>query len=72
MNRANPDFASLSPSERAARLANSFGLAPDDAQRLLAPQSPRTIPEFVQGIRILQTIHERLARGRRTGPKETP
>jgi len=71
VNRANPDFASLSPSERAARLANAFGLALDDAQRLLAPQSPRTIPEFVRGIRVLQIIHERLARGRRAGPKET-
>ncbi|MCG6875366.1 MAG: DUF4350 domain-containing protein [Betaproteobacteria bacterium] len=72
VSRANPDFASLNASERAARLTNSFGLAPEDAKRLLAPQSPRTIPDFVRGIRILQIIHERLARGRRTGPKETP
>jgi len=72
VSRANPDFASLSASERAARLTNSFGLAPEDVQLLLAPRSPRTIPEFVRGIRVLQMIHERLARGRRTGPKETP
>jgi len=68
VNRANPDFASLNASERAARLTNSFGLAAEDAQRLLARQSPRTIPDFVRGIRVLQIIHERLARGRRTGP----
>jgi len=72
LNHAHPDFASLTPNERTARLANSFGLAPEDARRLLAPQSPRTIPEFVRGIRVLQIIHERLARGRRTESKEKP
>lgn len=72
VSRANPDFASLTGSERAARLANSFGLGPEDAQRLLVPQSPRTIPEFVRGIRVLQIIHERLARGRGIDSKEKP
>jgi Domain of unknown function (DUF4350) len=72
VTRAYPDFASLTASERAARLANAFGIAPEDVQRLLVPQSPRTIPEFVRGIRMLQIIHDRLARGRGAGPKETP
>ncbi len=72
VSRAHPDFASLTAAERAARLANSFGLAPEDAKRLLAPQTPRTIPEFVRGIRVLQIVHERLARGRRTDSKEKP
>lgn len=72
VSRAHPDFASLTASERAARLASAFKLAPEDVQRLLAPQSPRTIPDFVRGIRVLQIIHERLARGRRTGSKEKP
>jgi len=68
--RVHPDFASLTARERAVRLANSFGLAPEDVQRLLAPQAPRTIPDFVRAIRVLQIIHERLARGRRAHPKE--
>lgn len=72
VSRAHPDFASLTANERAVRLADSFGLAPEDARRLLAPQSPRTIQEFVRGIRVLQIIHERLARGRRTDSKEKP
>jgi len=70
VTRAHPDFASLSARERAARLASSFDIAPEDAGRLLAPQAPRTIPEFVAGIRVLQIIHERLARGRRSRPRE--
>jgi Domain of unknown function (DUF4350) len=72
VNRANPDFASLSASERAARLTNTFGLAPEDAARVLAPQSPRTIPEFVQAMHVLQIIHKRLALGRRRESKEKP
>jgi hypothetical protein len=71
VNRANPDFSSLSANERAARLTNTFGIAPDDAARLLAPQSPRTIPEFVQAMRVLQIIHKRLALARRKD-KEKP
>jgi hypothetical protein len=70
--RANPDFASITPSERRARLADSFGLAPEDAERVLVPQSPRTIPEFVRCIRVLQIFHDRLARGRRFDSKEKP
>jgi hypothetical protein len=70
VTRAHPDFASLSARERAARLANSFGIAPEDAQRLLAPQAPRTIPEFVRSISVLRIIHERLARGRRPQSRE--
>jgi Domain of unknown function (DUF4350) len=72
VNRANPDFASLSASERTARLTNTFGLAPDDAARLLAAQSARTTPEFVQSMRALQIIHKRLALGRRSESKEKP
>jgi len=68
--RIHPDFASLTARERAARLANSFGLAPEDVQRLLVPQAPRTVPEFVRSIRVLQIIHDRLARGRRTNIRE--
>lgn len=72
VSRANPDFASITRGERRARLANSFGLAPEDAERVLAPQSPRTMPEFVRCIRVLQIIHDRLARGRRLDSKEKP
>ncbi len=72
VSRANPDFASITQGERRARLANSFGLAPEDAERVLVRQSPRTIPEFVRCIRVLQIIHDQLARGRRLDSKEKP
>lgn len=72
VSRAHPDFASLSASERTQRLVNSFGLSPEDAERLLVPQSPRTIPDFVRSIRVLQIVHERLGRRRRMDLKEKP
>lgn len=62
LQRAHPDFAALSPSERRARLAATFGLAEDDARQVLERQAPRTIPEFVRCVRVYQAIHERLAR----------
>jgi hypothetical protein len=64
LQRAHPDFAALSTSERRARLATTFGFSEDDARQVLAPQAPRTIPEFVRCVRVFQAIHERLARNR--------
>lgn len=64
LQRAHPDFAALSRSEREARLAASFGLGGDDARQVLERAAPRTIPEFVRSLRVFQAIHERLARNR--------
>jgi hypothetical protein len=64
LQRAQPDFAALSRSEREARLAASFGLAKDDARQVLEQAAPRTIPDFVRSLRVFQAIHERLARNR--------
>ncbi|MCC6609731.1 MAG: DUF4350 domain-containing protein [Burkholderiales bacterium] len=61
---AHPDFAGLSASEQRARLAATFGFGEEEARQVLAPQTPRTIPDFVRGVRVCQAIHERLARNR--------
>jgi len=64
VQRAHPDFATLSPSERRGRLRSTVGLAEDDARLVLEARAPRSIPDFVRSVRACQAIHERLARNR--------
>lgn len=67
IGREHPDFAGLPRSEQAARLVELFGIAPEDAQRVLVPPHPRTAAELMTAIGIYQHIHERLAGRARAG-----
>lgn len=63
VQRAQPDLAALSAPERRSRLAGAFGLAGEDARRVLEAQPARmTVQDFVRSVRVYQAIHERLAR----------
>jgi hypothetical protein len=60
--RAQTDFAALTPAERRARLAASFDLPAEEAERVLRPAQNLQPAEFVNAMRVFQRIHERLAR----------
>jgi len=60
--RAQPDFAGLTGTERAARLKSGFDLTGDETARVLAPAQNLGPPEFVNAMRAYQRIHERLSR----------
>jgi len=65
--RAQPDFAGLTGTERAARLKSGFDLTGDETARVLAPAQNLAPPEFVNAMRAFQRIHERLSRRRPQG-----
>lgn len=60
--RAQTDFAALTPAERRERLAASFDLPAEEAERVLRPAQNLQPAEFVNAMRVFQRIHERLAR----------
>jgi hypothetical protein len=60
--RAQADFAGLTRREQEERLREGFGLAAEDARRLLERAPSLGAHEFVAGMRAFQRIHERLSR----------
>lgn len=65
--RAQPDFAALGATEREARLAAQFGLAPEGVRKVLHPVSDPSPEGLTAAAAVYQTIHEQLsiAKGRR-------
>jgi Domain of unknown function (DUF4350) len=59
--RAQADFESFTPVERAKRLA-SFDISNEDARRAIERAQSRTPHEFINAMRVFQRIHERLIR----------
>lgn len=64
--RAHPDLLAAPESERAPRLAGLLGLTAEQARVLLAPAAATRMIDFLQTVRLYQTVHERLSL-RRTG-----
>jgi hypothetical protein len=61
IHRAHPDFAGLSPPQRAARLMALFGLPADAVQRVLQAAPAQNPAEFTAATSVYQHIHEQLS-----------
>ena len=62
--RVHPDLIASAEPERSARLQELIGLDAEQSHRLFAQAAPTRMIDFLQAIRLYQTVHERLSRGR--------
>jgi hypothetical protein len=61
ITRAHPDLLSAPDAERGKLLADLLGLDAAQAKLLLAPAATTKMGDFIQSVRLYQTVHERLA-----------
>jgi hypothetical protein len=64
--RVHPDLIASPEPERSARLQELIGLDAEQSRQLFSHKAPGRMIDFLQAIRLYQTVHERLARGRPT------
>jgi hypothetical protein len=62
--RVHPDLIASPEPERSERLQELIGLDAEQSRQLFAPTAPTRMIDFLLAIRLYQTIHERLSRGR--------
>jgi len=62
--RVHPDLIAAPEPERSERLQELIGLDAAQSRQLFAPTAPTRMIDFLLAIRLYQTIHERLSRGR--------
>ena len=63
--RAQPDFASAPPPERAARLAELAGLSREAVQRFLSAAGELRGPDFIRFTQAAQRVHSALEKGKK-------
>jgi len=63
--RVQPEFTTVKPQERAARLASLAGVGVDEAQRLLDAGGTMRGAQFIQVVHTAQRVHAALERGSR-------
>ena len=64
ITRVHPDLIAAAEPERSARLQELIGLDAEESRRLFTQTAPARMIDFLQAIRLYQTVHERLSRGR--------
>lgn len=64
--RVHPDLIASPEPERSARMQELIGLDAEQTRQLFSQQTAGRMIDFVHAIRLYQTVHERLARGRPT------
>ena len=64
ITRVHPDLIASAEPERSARLQELIGLDVEQSRRLFTQTAPARMIDFLQAIRLYQTVHERLSRGR--------
>lgn len=62
--RVHPDLIASPEPERSARLRELIGLDAEQSRQLFSQKAPARMIDFLHAIRLYQTVHERLARGR--------
>jgi hypothetical protein len=62
--RVHPDLIASPEPERSVRLEELLGLDAEQSRQLFSQKAPGRMIDFLQAIRLYQTVHERLARGR--------
>lgn len=74
ITRAHPDLLSAPDQERERLLTGLLGFEPAQARLLLAPATTGRMADFMQTVRLYQSVHERLALRRPAvpRPKRTP
>ena len=63
MARAQPEFATAPPAERAEQLASLVAISKDEAQRLVAAAGAMRGAAFIQIMHTAQRVHAALERG---------
>jgi hypothetical protein len=63
MARAQPDFATASPAERAARLASLTNTTPDESHRFIAAAGAMRGADFIRLAQHAQRVHSALEKG---------
>jgi hypothetical protein len=64
ISRVHPDLIASPEPERSARLQELIGLDAAQSRLLFSQPAPARMIDFLHAIRLYQTVHERLARGR--------